>query len=70
VSILDEGILVISMDFDVNGVGIFALVKCSTLHGLFKDFNEVYDSVKSDVLYKFLFEFSVAMRLVSLIKMC
>jgi hypothetical protein len=41
-----------------------------TVHQLFIDFKKVYDSVKSEVLYNILLEFSVPKKLVRLIKLC
>jgi hypothetical protein len=41
-----------------------------TVHYLFIDFKKAYDSVKRKVLYSFLMEFGVYMKLVRLIKMC
>jgi hypothetical protein len=40
-----------------------------TGHRLFIDFQEVYDSVRREVLYNILIEFGVPMKLVRLIKM-
>jgi hypothetical protein len=40
------------------------------VHQLFIDFKEAYDSVKREVLYIILIEFSIPMKLVRLIKMC
>ena len=37
---------------------------------VFVDFKEAYDSVRSEVLYNILIEFSVPMELARLIKMC
>jgi hypothetical protein len=39
-------------------------------HNVFVDFKKAYDSVKREVLYNILFEFSIPKKLVSLIKMC
>jgi hypothetical protein len=39
-------------------------------NGLFTDFKKAYDSVKREVLYNILLEFSVLKKLVRLIKMC
>jgi hypothetical protein len=41
-----------------------------TVHQLFTDFKKAYASVKRDVLYSILLEFSIPKKLVSLIKMC
>jgi len=41
-----------------------------TVHQLFIDFNKAYDSVRTEVLYNILIEFSILMKLVRLIKMC
>jgi hypothetical protein len=41
-----------------------------TVHRLFIDFEKVYDSVRSEVLYSILIEFGVPMKLVRLIKTC
>jgi hypothetical protein len=41
-----------------------------TVHQLFIDFKEAYDSVRREVLYNILIEFGVPMKLVRLIKMC
>jgi hypothetical protein len=40
-----------------------------TVHQLFIDFNNAYDSVRREVLYNILIEFGVPMKLVRLIKM-
>jgi hypothetical protein len=40
------------------------------VHQLFIDFKKVYDSVKREVLYNILLEFSIPKKLVRLIKMC
>jgi hypothetical protein len=40
------------------------------VHQQFIDFNEAYDSVRREVLYNILIEFSIVMKLVRLIKMC
>jgi hypothetical protein len=41
-----------------------------TVHQLFEDFEEAYDSVMREVLYNILIEFGVSVKLVRLIKMC
>jgi hypothetical protein len=41
-----------------------------TVHQLFIDFKEAYDSLRREVLYNILIEFGVHMKLVRLIKMC
>jgi hypothetical protein len=41
-----------------------------TVHQLFIDFNEAYDTLRREVLYSILREFGVSMKLVRLIKMC
>jgi hypothetical protein len=41
-----------------------------TVHQLFVDFKNAYDSVRREVLYDILIEFGVHMKLVRLIKMC
>jgi hypothetical protein len=41
-----------------------------TVHQLFVDFKKTNDSVRREVLYNILIEFSVPMKLVRLIKMC
>jgi purine nucleoside phosphorylase len=41
-----------------------------TVHQVFIDFKEAYDSVRREVLYKILIEFGIPMKLVRLIKMC
>jgi purine nucleoside phosphorylase len=41
-----------------------------TVHQLFIDFKNAYDSVRREVLYNILIEFRVPMKLVRLIKMC
>jgi hypothetical protein len=40
------------------------------VRSLFIDFWKVYDFVRKEVLYNILFEFSIPMKLVRLIKMC
>jgi hypothetical protein len=40
-----------------------------TVHQLFIDFKEAYDSVKREELYSFLLEFGIPLKLVRLIKM-
>jgi hypothetical protein len=40
------------------------------VHQLFIDFKKAYDSVKREVLYNILLEFSIPKKLVRLIKMC
>jgi len=40
------------------------------MHQLYKDFKTAYDSVRREVLYNILFEFSIPMKLVRLIKTC
>jgi len=40
------------------------------VHQLFIDFKKAYDSVKREVLYHFLIEFGIPMKLVRVIKMC
>jgi hypothetical protein len=40
-----------------------------TVHYLFRNFKKAYDLVRMEVLYNFLFEFGVPMKLVRLIKM-
>jgi len=40
------------------------------LHQLFIDFKKPYDSIRREVLYNILIEFSIPMKLVRLIKMC
>jgi hypothetical protein len=40
------------------------------VHQLFIDFKKAYDSVRREVLYNFLIEFGLPMKLVMLIKMC
>jgi hypothetical protein len=39
-------------------------------HQVFIDFKKAYDSVKRQVLYNILLEFSIPKKLVSLVKMC
>jgi hypothetical protein len=41
-----------------------------SVHQLFIDFKEAYDSVRREVLYNILIEFGVPMKLVRLINMC
>jgi hypothetical protein len=41
-----------------------------TLHELFIDFKEAYDSVRRKILYNILIEFGISGKLVGLIKMC
>ena len=41
-----------------------------TMHHLFMDFKKAYDSLRMEVLYNILIEFSIPMQLVRLIKMC
>jgi hypothetical protein len=41
-----------------------------TVHQLFIDFRNAYDSVRREVLYNIFIEFGIAMKLVRLIKMC
>jgi hypothetical protein len=41
-----------------------------TVHQLFIDLKEAYDSVRREVLYNILIEFGAPMRLIRLIKMC
>jgi hypothetical protein len=41
-----------------------------TVHQLFIDFKEIYDSVRREVLYNILIELGVPMKPVRLIKMC
>jgi hypothetical protein len=41
-----------------------------TVHQLFIDSGKAYDSVRREVLYKILLEFSICMKLVRLIMMC
>jgi hypothetical protein len=41
-----------------------------TVHQLFVDFKEAFDSIRREVLYNILIEFGVPMKLVRLIKMC
>jgi len=41
-----------------------------TVHQLFIDFKEAYDSVRREVLYNILIEFGIPKKLVRLIKMC
>jgi hypothetical protein len=41
-----------------------------TVHQLFIDFKEAYDSIKREVLYNILVEFGIPKKLVRLIKMC
>jgi hypothetical protein len=41
-----------------------------TVHHLFIDFKKAYDSIKREVLYNILLEFSIPNKLVSLIKVC
>jgi hypothetical protein len=41
-----------------------------TVHQLFVDFKKAYDSVRREVFYNILIEFSVPMKVVRLIKMC
>jgi purine nucleoside phosphorylase len=41
-----------------------------TVHRLFIDFKNIYDSVKREVLYNIITECGVPMKLVRLIKMC
>jgi len=40
------------------------------VHQIFVDFNQPYDSVRREVLYKILIEFGISMKLVRLIKIC
>jgi hypothetical protein len=40
------------------------------VHQLFIDFKKAYDSIKREVLYNILLEFSIPKKLVRLIKMC
>jgi hypothetical protein len=62
----------------VNGAFIFCIHQISeikweyngTVHQLFTDFKKVYDSVRREVLYSILIEFSIRMKLVRVIKMC
>jgi hypothetical protein len=42
----------------------------NTVHQLFVDLKEAYDSVKREVLYNILIEFWVPMKLISLIRIC
>jgi hypothetical protein len=42
----------------------------ATIHKLFVDFKNVFDSVRTEVLYNIIIEFGVFMKLVRLIKMC
>jgi hypothetical protein len=41
-----------------------------TVHQLFIDLNKAYDSIRREVLYNILTEFSMPVKLVRLIKMC
>jgi hypothetical protein len=41
-----------------------------TVHELFIDFNEVYDSIRREALYNILIEYGITRKLVGLIKMC
>jgi hypothetical protein len=41
-----------------------------TVHQLFIDFKKAYDSIKREVLYNILLEFSIPKKLVRIIKMC
>jgi hypothetical protein len=41
-----------------------------TVHQLFIDFKNAYDSIKREVLYNILLEFDIPKKLVRLIKMC
>jgi hypothetical protein len=41
-----------------------------TVHQLFADFKEAYDSVRTEVSYNILLEFGIPRKLVGLIKMC
>jgi len=40
------------------------------VHQLFTDFKKVYDSLRREVLYNFIVEFGIPMKLIRLIKMC
>jgi hypothetical protein len=40
------------------------------VHQLFVDFKKAYDSVRREVLYNFLIEFGIPLKLVRLIQMC
>jgi hypothetical protein len=41
-----------------------------TIHWLFIDFKEAYDSVRTEVLYNILIEFGIPRKLVGVVKMC
>jgi hypothetical protein len=43
---------------------------CETVHQVFIDFKNVYDSVRRKVLYNILIEFGRPMKIVMLITMC
>jgi hypothetical protein len=46
-------------------------MRCNeTVHQLFINFKNAYDSVRREVLYNILIEFRVSMKLIRLIKMC
>jgi len=71
---------IISVDFDGTGELLIVNLHSSNteekweyneaLHQLFIDFKKAYDSVRRQVLYNFLIEFGIPMKLVRLIKMC
>jgi hypothetical protein len=68
---------IISVDFDVID-HIFCIHQIleekweysETVHQLFIDFKEAYDSVRREVLYNILMESGIPMKLVELIKLC
>jgi hypothetical protein len=69
----------ISVDFDVTDQDqIFCICQIlgkkwehnETVHQLFIDFKQAYDSVTREVLYNILIEFGIHMKLVRLFKMC
>jgi len=72
---------IINLDFDATGqllIVYFVFFKClkkkweysEAVHHLFINLKIAYHSVRREVLYNFLIEFDVAMKLVRLIKMC
>jgi hypothetical protein len=72
---------IISLGFDVTDqllIRFFTFVRYlekkyeynETVHQLFIDFKEAYDSVRREVLYNILIEFGVPLKLVRLFKMC